>query len=75
MKGDRLLDVRGMLCPMPIVKLSKAIRDAASGEVIEMLADDEGAWQDVPAWAKKTGNEYLGSERADSYSRHFVRKT
>ncbi len=51
-----VVDVRGMSCPMPIIKTSRALKAAASGEVFEVIADDEVFGNDIAAWCKKTGN-------------------
>ena len=74
MKGDVVLDARGQLCPMPIVNMAKKIKEVKPGQVLEVWADDEGAHADVPAWAAKTHNEFLGEEPAEGYTRYFVRK-
>lgn len=75
MKADEVVDARGLLCPMPIVKLSQKIKTLEAGRVLELDADDEGAKADIPAWCSKTGNEYLGMEDAGGFYRFFVRKT
>ena len=46
-----VVDARGLLCPMPIVRTAKAMRGLASGEVLKVIATDRGAIADVPAWA------------------------
>jgi len=51
---DRTLDCKGLLCPMPIVKLSKMVKEMASGEVVVLEATDPGAVPDVIAWSKNT---------------------
>jgi tRNA 2-thiouridine synthesizing protein A len=53
------LDTKGMYCPMPIVKLKKAIKTMESGQVIKLLATDPGSKNDIPAWANKTGSQIL----------------
>jgi TusA-related sulfurtransferase len=58
-KEDRLLDARGLLCPMPIVKAGKDMRGMKPGEILKILATDRGAIADFPAWAEDTGNELL----------------
>jgi tRNA 2-thiouridine synthesizing protein A len=65
MESDAILDCKGLSCPMPIVKLAQKIKDLQSGQVLELLADDVGAKEDVPAWCKRTGNEYLGMENGE----------
>ncbi len=65
---DLELDLRGLLCPMPMVKVSQNISAVAVGGVIRAVATDAGAMADIPAWAKSTGNEVLQAEKAgDEY--------
>ena len=58
-KPTRTLDARGLCCPIPILKTSKAIKEIEVGEVLEVLATELGATRDIPAWCKMTGNEIL----------------
>ena len=64
-KVDLVLDLKGLLCPMPIVKLSQAIKDLPVGAVIEGIATDPGVMADVPAWAKTSGQELISIEQRD----------
>lgn len=65
---DLELDLRGLLCPMPMVKVSQNINSVAVGGVIRAVATDAGAMADIPAWAKSTGNEVLQAEKeGDEY--------
>jgi len=54
-----VVDARGLLCPMPIVKTAKAMKELAPGDVLTVMATDRGSVADVPAWAGSTGNELL----------------
>ena len=74
MQADRTEDCRGQLCPMPIVNMARTIKKMEMGQVLEMLADDEGAHNDVPAWAAKTGNQFLGEDPAGDYFRYYVKR-
>ena len=58
-KEDKLLDARGLLCPMPIVKAGKEMKTLQPGQVLKILATDRGAIADMPAWAEDTENELL----------------
>lgn len=60
---DLDLDLRGLLCPMPMVKVSQNINKVEVGGVIKAVATDAGAMADIPAWAKSTGNEVLQAEK------------
>jgi len=74
MKADVTLDCFGLLCPMPIIKTAEKIKELQPGQVLEVLATDEGIKSDMPAWCKATGQEYLGTEEADGEYRSYIRK-
>jgi tRNA 2-thiouridine synthesizing protein A len=69
------VDARGQSCPGPLVSLAKALKEAASGDLLELLATDPGSRSDVPSWAEISGNELLGSEESEGVFRYLVRKT
>jgi tRNA 2-thiouridine synthesizing protein A len=73
-KEDQVLDCSGMLCPMPVVKTSKAIKELQSGQVLKMIATDPGAPPDMEAWSRQTGNELLRSMQEDGKFVFFFRK-
>jgi len=75
MKADKTLDCVGLYCPMPIVKTSEKLRELKPGEVLEVIADDKGIKQDMPAWCRATGHEFLGMEEAGSEIKVYVKKT
>ncbi len=74
MKADVTLDCIGLYCPMPIANTAKRMKDMKKGEVLEVLADDEGIKADMPAWAQATGNEFLGLEEEKGKIKVYVRK-
>lgn len=57
-----VLDTLGTACPIPVIRLAKAVQDALPGTVIEVLADDEGAKVDIPVWCRMKRHEFLGRE-------------
>jgi tRNA 2-thiouridine synthesizing protein A len=67
------LDFKGLLCPMPVVKLSKAVKEVEVGDLIEAFATDPGVMADIPAWARSTGNEVVTLEKQEKVF-HFVIK-
>jgi len=71
---DRTLDAKGLLCPMPIVKLAKAIKELQPSQVILLEATDPGAIPDVTAWSKNTGNPVLAQETVDKVMRFWIQK-
>lgn len=72
---EKIVDSRGTLCPVPVLAASKAIAGVSAGGVMEVQATDAGAGSDIPAWAKRTGNEFLGTLEGPGYLRLFVRRT
>jgi tRNA 2-thiouridine synthesizing protein A len=68
------LDCKGLLCPMPIIKLAKAIKTVQVGESIEMLATDPGSVPDMAAFEKQTGNKILKSEQQGEVYRFLVQR-
>ena len=75
MKADQTLDCVGLYCPIPIVKTAARIKAMKTGEVLEVVADDKGIKMDMPAWAKSTGNEFLGVEEMGGEIKVYVKKT
>ena len=75
MKADQSLDCMGLYCPMPIVKTAEKIKQLKQGEVLEVVADDKGIKQDMPAWCQATGHEFLGVEEESGEIRVYVKKT
>ncbi len=53
------LDCLGQRCPLPVIKLAKAIPDVAVGEIVRVLADDPAAANDIPAWCRMKGQEFV----------------
>jgi len=75
MKAYHTLDCMGLYCPMPIVKTAQKMKELKTGEVLEVVADDKGIKQDMPAWCQATGNECLGVEEGGGEIRVYVKKT
>ncbi len=75
MKADKTLDCVGLYCPMPIVKTAAKFKELKPGEVLEVIADDKGIKQDMPAWCQTTGHEFLGMEEEGGEIKVYVKKT
>lgn len=75
MKADVTLDCYGLQCPMPLIQTSKKIKEMKPGEVLEILSTDPGIRQDMPAWCRKMGQEFLGLEEDGGIFKAYVRKT
>lgn len=68
------LDLKGLSCPLPIVKTAQAIRALQPGELIEALATDPGSVPDFAAWAKATGNQLVERTEDGGVFRFVIRK-
>jgi tRNA 2-thiouridine synthesizing protein A len=68
------LDLKGLSCPLPIVKTAQAMKTLAPGDVIEALATDPGSVADFQAWCKTTGNELVEQTADDGIYRFVIRK-
>lgn len=68
------VDARGLNCPMPIVKTAQAMKAAASGDTVEVLATDAGSVKDFAAWSKTTGNEMVEQTSDGGVFRFVLRK-
>jgi len=73
-KVDKVMDLSGLACPMPVVKVSKGIKDVEVGEVIEAHTTDPGALTDFPAWAKTSGNEIVKTEQEDKLIKFYIKR-
>ena len=57
--ADKVLDAKGLNCPLPILKSKKALKDMAAGQVLEVLSTDPGSVADFQAFSRTTGNELV----------------
>ncbi|MFX1255866.1 MAG: sulfurtransferase TusA family protein [Promethearchaeota archaeon] len=71
---DERLDVKGLACPMPIVKLAQTIKKMDIGQIVEVLATDPGTVPDIAAWSKQTGNEVLKHEKEGKVLKFYVKR-
>ena len=73
-KTAKTFDLKGLACPMPVVKVSKGIKDVEVGDVIEAISTDPGSLTDIPAWARTTGNEVVKTEQDGDVIRFFIKR-
>jgi tRNA 2-thiouridine synthesizing protein A len=74
LKTVATLDLKGLVCPIPIVKVSQAIKQVQVRDLIEAFATDPGILGDIPAWCKTSGNELVKMERVDKIFRFVIRR-
>ena len=74
------LDVKGLSCPMPIVKTKQAVDPLAAGDVLEVVSTDSGSMSDLKGWAEGTDGVDLleqveATEDGEAVYKHYVEKT
>jgi tRNA 2-thiouridine synthesizing protein A len=72
--ADATLDATGLLCPLPVLKARRALRDVPAGGILEVLATDPGATKDFEHFCQTTGCELLASSEADGVLRFRLKK-
>lgn len=73
-KEDKLVDARDLMCPMPVMAATKAMRRLTPGQVLKVLATDRGSLADIPAWAEANGDDLLSTGEDDGTFVFYVRK-
>jgi tRNA 2-thiouridine synthesizing protein A len=73
--ADKVIDCSGMMCPIPVIKTSKAIKEIEVGQVLQMIATDPGAPPDMQAWVRQTGNEMVEEHEEDGKYVFFFKRT
>lgn len=72
---DVILDVRGLFCPMPILKTKKAIDAMDSGQILEVIATDSASKADIPAFLSRVGHELVNACEKDGIFSFLIKKT
>ena len=68
------LDLKGMSCPLPIIKTAKAMKTLAPGQLLEVIATDPGSVADFKAWAQSTGNPLVEADQSEGVYRYVLKK-
>lgn len=74
MNFDRDLDVRGLNCPLPILRSKKSLADMASGQVLRVIATDPGAVIDFQVFSDQTGNSLLSLSEINKEFTFYIKK-
>ena len=71
---DKELDVKGLTCPMPLLKAKKTLNDMEAGAVLRVLATDPGSERDFEVFARQSGNTLIDSSNSDGVYCYYLRK-
>lgn len=74
MECKQALDVRGMCCAEPIIRISKALKGIAPGEVLLVTADKSSMLKDVPAFCKQTANALIQQQESQGQYQFWIMK-
>lgn len=74
MQYDRELDVKGLNCPLPILRTKKTLAEMQSGQTLRVLATDPGSVKDFQAFARQTGNQLLESGQTNDVFEYLLRR-
>ncbi|MDG4721088.1 MULTISPECIES: sulfurtransferase TusA family protein [Thalassospira] len=72
---DILLDAQGLICPMPVLRAKKSLRDVPDGGVLKVLATDPGSVADMKSFCEMTGNRLISSSQEEGVFIYFIEKT
>lgn len=61
---DERLDVKGLLCPMPVIRTQNRVKTLAAGQRLRIVGTDPGMLSDIPAWCRINGHRLLEAERS-----------
>jgi TusA-related sulfurtransferase len=73
-KAKKTLDCIGLYCPEPLFQTREQIDNIEVGDVLEILADDPAAEEDLKRFAKRTGNEMVAFENKEGRMRFLIKK-
>lgn len=74
MEITKTIDARGSFCPGPLMEMIRAIKEGNTGDIIAVLSTESGSKADIPAWAEKAGQEYVGAFDEDGVTKIVVKK-
>lgn len=72
--ADKVLDAKGLACPMPIVRTKKAMDEMETGEILEVYTTDPGSKKDISAWVQSSGHELLENSEENGVFTFWIKK-
>jgi TusA-related sulfurtransferase len=73
--ADATLDLVCRMCPLHLLEPGEMLKCLKKNQVLQVLTDYDGALEDIPAWCKKCGQEFIGMEEDEDCYKLYVRKT
>ena len=72
-EADLELDLKGMNCPLPLLKAKQGLKQLSSGQVLRVQATDPGSVRDFESFARISGHELISSEQVSGVFIHTLR--
>lgn len=72
--ADKMLDAKGLNCPLPILRAKKMLADVQTGGTLEIHATDPGSVADFASFCRTTGNELLESTQDGDTYRFIIKR-
>jgi len=73
--ADATLDLVCRMCPLHLLEPGEMLKCLKKNQVLQVLTDYDGALEDIPAWCKKCGQEFIGIEEDEECYKLYIRKT
>ena len=74
-KPKKTIDCIGLFCPEPLFQTRENLDRIEVGEILEVLADDPAAEEDIKRFAKRTGHQIIHFEKKNDSMRFLIKKT
>ena len=74
MNATKMLDAKGLACPMPVVRARKVMLEMETGEILEIQATDKGSVADLAAWSKSGGHELIEQTEDNGVFSFWIKK-
>ena len=71
---SKVVDAKGLACPMPVLLARKGIDEIESGQLMLVESTDAGSKSDIPSWTRDMGHELLSSETEGPVYTYTIRK-
>ncbi len=73
--ADATLDLVCRMCPLHLLEPGEMLKCLKKNQILQVLTDYDGALEDIPAWCKKCGEEFIGMEEDEDCYKLYIRKT
>jgi TusA-related sulfurtransferase len=71
---SKVVDAKGLACPMPVLLTRKGIDEIESGQLMLVESTDAGSKSDIPSWTRDMGHELISSETDGPVYTYTIRK-